>query len=227
MAVIPIEIISDPICPWCYIGYRTLQRAISLYQKTYPDGSRDTFAISWKPYFIDRVEPEGSVLVHDRMSRRMTGSQITATQTRLKRAGRGVGIDFAFGGYIGSSRLAHRLLYFAGREEGNAQTQCRLAEVLFRYQFELERDISQLDVVVAAAVEVGIGKEAVEGFLVGDEGIREVAEEARQAREERAVSGVPYFVIAGEKSFDGAGDLSEFFEAFVAAREKRRLTVDC
>jgi hypothetical protein len=46
------------------MGYRTLQRAITLYQKTYPGGSKDAFEISWRPYFIDEVEPEASVLIH-------------------------------------------------------------------------------------------------------------------------------------------------------------------
>jgi hypothetical protein len=48
----------------CFIGYRTLQRAIALYKKTYPGGSEDEFVIEWKPYFIDQVAPETSVLIN-------------------------------------------------------------------------------------------------------------------------------------------------------------------
>ncbi|KAL2808089.1 thioredoxin-like protein [Aspergillus granulosus] len=217
MAVIPIEIISDPICPWCYIGYRTLQRAIALYQKTYPGGAQNAFEISWKPYFIDLVEPAGSVSIHDRMARRMTDSQITAAQTRLKRAGKEMGISFAFGGYIGSSRLAHRVLFLAG-EHGGSGTQCRMAETLFRHQFELEADISQPDVVVSAAVEAGLPEELVGVFLAGDGGVQVIEREAREARD-AGVSGVPRFVIGGKTRFEGAGDLGEFYEAFVAAGE--------
>lgn len=48
----------------CFIGYRSLQRTIALYKKTYPGGSKDEFQIVWKPYFIDQVAPEESVLVN-------------------------------------------------------------------------------------------------------------------------------------------------------------------
>ncbi|KAL2856788.1 thioredoxin-like protein [Aspergillus pseudodeflectus] len=221
MPIIPIEIISDPICPWCYIGYRTLQRAITLYQKTYPGGSKDTFEISWRPYFIDEVEPEASVLIHDRMARRMTESQIIAAQTRLVRTGKPLGIKFSFGGYIGSSRLAHRVLFLAAQIRGG-KLQCRVAEALFKYQFELERDISDLSVVVNSAVEAGIEEGVIREFLAGNGGVEEVEYEAKAARERlklQGVSGVPCFAIGGEVRFEGVGDWEEFFEAFVAARE--------
>ncbi|KAL4931803.1 DsbA family oxidoreductase [Aspergillus undulatus] len=243
MAVIPIEIISDVICPWCYIGYRTLQRTIALYKKTYPGGSNDEFRIVWKPYFIDLVEPEGSVLIYgkrshvsyiyyvcleteevnptmrsiDRMARRMTAAQIDAAQTRIKREGRAVGIDFQFGGSMGSSRLAHRALYFAiSSETGGSEIQCRLAENLFRAQFELEKDVSHPDVAVESAVNAGLDEDNVKAFLEGGCGVKEVEIEQREVRE-MGVQGVPLFKI-GEESLDGAAGMEEFFEAFVKAR---------
>ncbi|KAL3496140.1 thioredoxin-like protein [Aspergillus germanicus] len=205
----------------CYIGYRTLQRAIALYQKTYPGGSQDTFDISWKPYLIDEVEPEDSVPIYDRMARRMTPSQIEAAQMRLVRSGKPIGINFAFGGYIGSSHLAHRVLFFAAKI-GGSEMQCRVAETQFYYQFELEKDISQLDVAVSAAVEAGIEQDAVGEFLAGSGNVEEIEHEARTYRETlklQGVSGVPCFVIGGEVRFEGVGDWEEFFGAFVAARE--------
>lgn len=73
MTTFDIEIVSDAVCPWvrvhithpssyadrqqCYIGYRRLQKAITMYRKTYPDGSKDTFNITWKPYFLDENPP--------------------------------------------------------------------------------------------------------------------------------------------------------------------------
>ncbi|KAL4883555.1 thioredoxin-like protein [Aspergillus karnatakaensis] len=222
MAIIPVEIVSDPICPWCFIGLRTLQRAIALHRKTYPGGSSDIFEISWKPYFIDPVEPVGSILIHDRMARRMTKPQIDAAQTRLRRVGRALGIEFRFGGYIGSSRPAHRVLHLAGKE--GSQIQCRVAEMLFKYQFERERDVSEVDVVVAAAVEGGMDEGAVREFLTGSQGVGEVEREEKEYREKlkaTGVQGVPQFYIGGLHSFEGAGDVGEFLEGFVAARAAR------
>ncbi|KAL4760995.1 uncharacterized protein BDW70DRAFT_168304 [Aspergillus foveolatus] len=216
MAVISIEIISDVICPWCFIGYRTLQRSISLYKKTYPGGSEDEFVIEWKPYFIDQVAPETSVLINDRMARRMTRSQIEAAQTRLKRIGSTVGISFKFGGYIGSSRLAHRVLHLA-LERGGCQMQCTVADTLFQYQFEFEKDVSQMDVVVEAAGKAGMDGDLVREYLKGDAGKEEIETAERKVRE-RGVKGVPCLCIraggrVGEQVVDGAGEMEEIFEA--------------
>ncbi|KAL4988110.1 thioredoxin-like protein [Aspergillus falconensis] len=228
MAVISVEIISDVICPWCFIGYRTLQRAIALYKKTYPGGSEDEFAIAWKPYFIDQVAPEMSVLINNRMARRMTPSQVEAAQTRLKRIGSTVGISFKFGGYMGSSRFAHRALYLAF-ESGGSQLQCAVAEILFKYQFERERDVSQRHVVVEAAVEAGMDGDAVREFLEGD-GMKEETEREEQKVRDGGVKGVPCFCIrregegeGGVQVVDGAGDMEEFFGAFVRARARDSL----
>ncbi|KAL4962022.1 DsbA family oxidoreductase [Aspergillus stella-maris] len=220
MAVIPIEIISDPICPWCYIGYRSLQRTVALYQKTYPGGSKDELDIIWKPYFIDQVEPTESVLINDRMARRMTASQINGAQTRLTRVGKGLGIGFRFGGYIGSSRVAHRTLHLALERYGGL-TQCELADRLFRSQFELEKDVSDVDVVISAAVESGMDETLVKEYLESDRDLNEVEEEARNARG-AGVQGVPLFLIgSGETKvrLEGAADMNEFFEAFAKARD--------
>lgn len=148
------------------------------------------------------------------MARRMTPAQISAAQTRLIRVGKSVGIAFRFGGYIGSSRLAHRVLHLA-LERGGSEMQCAVAETLFTYQFEREKDVSDVDVVVQAAVESsGLDESDVRAFLAGGGGVEEGETEARGSR----VQGVPHFVIGGQQHLDGAGDMEEFFQAFVAAR---------
>ncbi|KAL4744875.1 hypothetical protein BDW72DRAFT_199175 [Aspergillus terricola var. indicus] len=247
MAVVSIEIISDVICPWCFIGYRTLQRAIALYKKTYPGGSEDEFVIKWKPYFIDQVAPGTSVLINgahaspilcikphfdttrlirgqlDRMARRMTHSQIEAAQTRLKRIGNMVGISFRFGGYMGSSVLAHRVLHLAF-ERGGSQMQCKVADILFQYQFELEKDVSLMHVVVEAAVEAGMDGNVVKEFLEGEGGKQEIERSQRKVKE-RGIKGVPCFWIGvggkvGVQVVDGAGEMEEIFEALVRAQPR-------
>ncbi|KAL4975548.1 hypothetical protein BDW66DRAFT_167053 [Aspergillus desertorum] len=232
MAIISIEIISDVICPWlaladkiqCFVGYRTLQKAIALYKKTYPGGSEDEFAIEWKPYFIDQVALETSVLINHRMARCMTPPQIQAALTRLKRVGSTVGISFQFGGYIGSLRLAHRTLYLAFRT-GGSQMQCAVAE----------RDVSQMHVVVEAAVEAGMDGDVAREFLEADGGKKEIEREKQEVRE-RGVQGVPCFCIGqegegeeGVQVVDGAADIEEFFGAFVraTARDSAQVGAAC
>ncbi|QMW33427.1 hypothetical protein G4B84_008858 [Aspergillus flavus NRRL3357] len=237
MAFIKIEIISDAICPWCYIGYRNLQKAISLYRKTYPGCSKNTIEVWWKPYFIDQEPPKESILIQgqssmlwyarhceepnltqrlDRMLRRMDPKMVAAAQTRLKRVGADAGIRFKLGGYIGSSRLAHQLLYLAARE--GSELQCRVSELLFHYQFEEETDISQLDTVIAVGVQAGLREDDVREWLASSAGVAEMEAEAKKARAD-GVTGVPHFVIGGKHHMEGAMDMSELFEAFVAVRE--------
>ncbi|KAE8373294.1 thioredoxin-like protein [Aspergillus bertholletiae] len=217
MAPIQIEIISDPICPWCYIGLRTLQRAIAIYQKTYPGGSRDQITIAWKPYFIDQVAPAQSELINDRMLRRMQDPrQVAAAQSRLKRAGQAVGLQLKFGGYIGSSREAHRLLYLVGEEKGG-ECQGQLAERLFQAQFEQEKDVSEREVLVAAAEQAGLGFEAQAWLDDAERGLHEAAREEGEMRAQGVVQGVPHFVI-GDQHLEGAVDMEELMEALIATR---------
>jgi predicted DsbA family dithiol-disulfide isomerase len=147
----------------------------------------------------------------------MTPEQVSAAQTRLTRVGAASGIQFKFGGYIGSSRLAHRLLHIV-REKKGSEVQDRLAEMLFHYQFEREADVSQVDGVVAGGGRVGLGEEEVREWLAGDEGIKEIEEQGRRARD-AGVKGVPHIIVKGQYQFDGALDVSEFFEAVVQARQ--------
>ncbi|KAK2839257.1 hypothetical protein FQN49_006319 [Arthroderma sp. PD_2] len=218
MAVIHISIVSDPICPWCYIGYRSLQQAISLYQKTYPGGSKDEFDINWKPWFIDQEAPVESEWMTDRMTRRMKDPKmVEAAQTRLKRVGAQSGIHFKFDGRIGSSRMAHQLLHLVYKEKGS-EMQCKVAEQLFHYQFEREEDVSKIDVVVEAAVMAGLSEDEVGDWLMSDKGVAEIEKEEKEIRDSKRVEGVPHFII-GEQHLEGAVDYTEHLEAFIAARE--------
>lgn len=142
---------------------------------------------------------------------------VAAAQTRLKRIGADAGIHFSFDGYIGSSRLAHQLLYMAGRENG--ERQCRVSGLFFHYQFEKEADISQLETVVEVGVQARLREDDVLGLLAGDVGVVELEAEAKQARAD-GVKGVPHFVIGEKYHLEGAADMSELFEAFVKVREE-------
>ncbi|PGG96615.1 hypothetical protein GX51_07740 [Blastomyces parvus] len=223
MAVITIDIISDAICPWCLIGYRDLKKAISLYQKTYPGGSKDEFQLSWKPYFIDQDPHKESELIQDRMLRRMGPKMTEAAQTRLKRVGAALGINFKFGGHMGSSRLAHVLLHTTAAEKGLVM-QGKVSEMLFEYQFEREEDLSCVETLVRAAVEVGLGEAEVREWLAGEgagRGVAEIIEEEGRKVREEGVQGVPHFVIGGSYHVDGAVDVGEFFEKVVEVKEGR------
>lgn len=154
------------------------------------------------------------------MLRRMNQKQVQAAQTRLKRVGAEMGLSVKLGGYIGSSRLAHRLLFMAEKEKGPGK-QCEVAELLFHHQFEREADTSKLDVVIAAGVQAGFHEDEVRDWLEeSNAGLLETEKEAKEVRA-AGVTGVPHFVIGEMRHLDGVVDLSEFFQAFTEARQRQ------
>lgn len=223
MAVIEIEVIYDFVCAWCYIAKRTLDRAISLYQKTVPGGRSDIFSVKYRPYYLNYNPHPHSVdkseLIDVRL-RDMAPEQHIALFNRMDQIGRSMGILFKAGGKIGSTRDAHRVVYYCQMNEiekdADAVTTNALVEKIFETYHEREMDISDPDVLRDLAVDAGVSREEMDGWLDASPAV--VDEEARKNKDE-VKSGVPVFIIQGEHRIDGPGDISEFLEIFSKARE--------
>ncbi|KAI8214512.1 hypothetical protein K4K52_000995 [Colletotrichum sp. SAR 10_76] len=221
MTIIEIEVIFDFVCAWCYIGKRKVDRAISLYQKTYPDGKNDTFSVTWKPYYL-RYNPyphsvDKSEVAKLRLSDMSPDRQAALTQ-RMEQIGRSVGVIFKWGGKIGpDTRDAHRLVRLSRCEEVNVQS--ALIYGLFAAYHELEQDISDIRILQNVATGAGMSVVDVEKFLQSTTGLDEVNEEEMNTRELAASSGVPTFIIQGVHRLGGAQDPSDFYEEFVKVKE--------
>ena len=195
----------------CYIGKRRLDRAISLYKKTYPSGSGDEFSITWLPYYLDpKASPTGVPLAKV-FETKFGAGRAGAMQQRLAQMGTSEGIHFTFGGKIGSTRDSHRLILLA-QTKGLAM-QDRVVERLFQSYFEQNGDITNRDELKKAGVEAGLDEVEVKGWLESDKGGAQVDQEAKLAKKTIG-SGVPHFVIQGDYSVDGAQDPSAFLEIF-------------
>lgn len=209
---------------WCYIGKRKLEKAISLYQKTYPGGKNDSFSITWQPYYLDQNPPSRSVDKRELRAQRLSGispERATEMMQRLSQIGRSVGISFKFGGRHGSTRDAHRLTLLSQTKTASSpEIQDKLVEKLFEAYHELEKDISSPNVLCEIAVEAGLNEsEVVEEWLASDLGGDVVDAEALRNRE-AGISGVPMFIIQGEHRVDGARDVEEFLEIFIKVKER-------
>ncbi|CAG8402850.1 unnamed protein product [Penicillium salamii] len=217
-----IQIISDTICPWCYVGYRRLSRAITTHQALHP---ADTFNVHWKAFYLN---PAGAaypgVNKAEMYSQKFGAGRTEAIFARMATVGEGEGIKFSFGGNSGSTRDSHRLLWYAGQQEklgagagasdglvGGVQT--RVAEQLFRAYFEEEKNITDLKVLVEAGVGGGLDREEVKKVLNEDVGAEEVDLEAKTAAS-RLVSGVPYITVQGKYHVEGADEPETFLEIF-------------
>jgi len=190
-----IEIISDPICPWCYIGKTRFERALA----ARPEHG---LKISWKPFQLNpNMPPEGM----DRRAylERKFGGEKGAVQVYadIAKAAEADGLKVKLDKIKRTPNTinAHRLIHWAGIEG----LQNEAVAALFIANFEEGRDISAPDVLADIAESVGMDRAATERLLASDAEIAETKAADEKTRE-MGVSGVPTFLIDGQYVVTGA-----------------------
>jgi len=194
----------------CYIGLRTLEQAITLYQRTYPGASEDVFHIVWSPYYLDANLPTPGILASTRVAQKNGDERAEGIMMRLKRVGQAHGIDFSFAGKVGNTRDSHRMMHLAGLK--GEDVQMKLAKELFAMHFEGDTDVTCHDDLLKASIAAGLTEKEAKEWLDSDNGGAEVDEEAQRARDS-GVNSVPTFEVNGRR-LEGAEDVSAFYEVF-------------
>ena len=212
-----IEIFSDVVCPWCYIGKRRLDAVLQ-------SAAGDDVDVLWRPYQLYPGLPPGGLLREAFLLARNPGAEdVDALRaripSRIRSEAQEVGLEFDFAAmeYMPNTRLAHRLLDAAGTQP---DVQHELAEVLFRYYFCEGRHVGDSEVLIEAAVQVGMDEGAVRNLLAGDDGIAELDQQLERGIE-LGVSGVPCFLLGGAFMLPGA-QTTDVIESFIV-RAKERL----
>jgi predicted DsbA family dithiol-disulfide isomerase len=192
-APLTIDVVSDVVCPWCYIGKRNLEAALT----ALPDVEVE---IRWRPYQLDPTIPQEGTARRAYLERKF-GSRVDEIYTRVTAAGREAGIDFAFQRIERSPNTldAHRLI----RWSQSAGKQDEIVERLFRDFFCEGRDIGDHPVLLEAAISAGMDADVVAGLLDKDTDKDAVREEITAAQR-LGVTGVPFFVFAGRFGIPGA-----------------------
>ena len=206
MNLLTIEIYSDLICPWCYIGRRRLGEALKRLELSEPPN------IVWRPFELNPDLPK-SGLDRRRYRTAKFGSweRSQAMDHEVAETGKTLGLTFQYERVLVTPNTfdGHRLLWWAK----GAGSQDALAEALFRAYFSEGRDLGKLDVLAEVAAEVGLSREQAWHFLQGDQGHAEVLAEEREARR-HGLNSVPFFFLNGIPAFAGAQPASAFVEAF-------------
>ena len=191
-----IDIYSDIVCPWCYVGKRRLERALA--QLNGAVRAR----ITWRPF---QLNPTMSSDGMDRTAylKAKFGSldAFGRMEEQLLAAGVEERIPFAFEKIqrTPNTFAAHRLVWYAAQQG----TQDNVVEALFRGYFLEGKNIGDVTTLTHVAAEAGLDRTETEEFLASDKGVVEVrAEEAVGRR--LGISGVPYFVLNGSISISGA-----------------------
>jgi predicted DsbA family dithiol-disulfide isomerase len=206
-----IDIVSDAICPWCYIGKRQLERALAALEQ---DGLR--FSVHWNPYQLNPDMPkEGRDRAEYRARKFGSAEQAAALDRRITEAAAAVGLGFRTDLMTRTPNTidAHRLIWFAGQHG----FQDAAMEAVFKAYFVEGRDIGDAVVLADCAAEAGLSRQDVLDFLAGGlaaADMRAADEAARKA----GVSGVPSFFLDGYFLFSGAMPAEAIAEALKRAR---------
>ena len=194
---IRIEAIVDTICPWCYIGKKRLEKALSREQL-------DNLIINWRPFLLNPDMPNGGIDRKLYLSAKFGGAESgTRVYKAIETAGAAVGIDFKFDDIkiTPDSTDSHRLIFKVCSERpavGNA-----LVEDLFVAYFLEGQNIGDLDILAEIAVTHGEDRNEILDYLAGDMDRDFVGQENRVAHQ-MGVTGVPCFVFNGRHALSGA-----------------------
>jgi predicted DsbA family dithiol-disulfide isomerase len=193
---IRLDVVSDVICPWCYIGKRRLEKALAELQPEFD------VQVSWLPFQLNPDMPaEGVPRAEYRRAKFGSLEKSQALDARVAGEARGEGLEFAFERMqrTPNTFLAHRLIDLAQREGcGEA-----VVEAVFRAYFLEARDTGDREVLLGIAAAAGLQREAVEAALADEAGAARLAGEERSMRE-LGISGVPFFIIDRRFGVSGA-----------------------
>lgn len=209
-----LDIISDPICPWCYIGKTKLDRAL----EKHPEHD---FVIEWHPFQLNPTMPPEGMDRREYLEAKFGGKEgAVRVYGGIAQAAEAAGVEINFEGIkrTPSTLNAHRLLHWAALEG----KQNAVVDRLFKAYFQEGQDISDVDTLVDIAANAGMDAEVTRRLLDSDADAKDIQDRDAAARE-RGVSGVPCFVIGNHYVVQGAQDtdlwekvISELSEAHTA-----------
>jgi predicted DsbA family dithiol-disulfide isomerase len=213
MADMRIDIFSDTVCPWCFIGKRRLERALG---GELPEG----LEIQWRAFQLNPDMPSEGMDRKAYLEAKFGGPEgARRVYDQIVLAGQGEGIEFQFKSIprTPNSVQSHRLIRFAmtkGKED-------EVVERLFNGYFLEGKDIGDDQVLTEIAEASGLPRKEVEAFLAGDEYREEILGEDLYARQQ-GINGVPCFIFNGRYALSGAQDpaiLRQVIDSLLASED--------
>jgi predicted DsbA family dithiol-disulfide isomerase len=198
MERVTIDLVSDIVCPWCYLGKARLELAIAEVQ------DEVGVDVNWRPYRLNPDHPPEGVDQKTHLERVLGGADaVKRGHEMLEGLGREVGVNFNFDAIkVGPNTLdAHRLLHWAlieGRE-----IQDKVVTALFKANFEDGRNVGDHQVLLDIAEQAGLDRKVIESLLQSEADKDAVLSEIDSAQK-MGVTGVPFFIIDGQYAVSGA-----------------------
>jgi predicted DsbA family dithiol-disulfide isomerase len=199
-----IDIFSDVVCPWCFIGKRQLEAALRALAQEQPDTK---VKVRWLPYFLNPDAPVEGDPYRPFLEKKFGGAvAVDALLARVQAAAENAGLELAMDKITlrGNTLNAHRLIHrFQQRGDADA-----LVERLFAAHFQHGEFIGDKAVLLKIAVECGDEAETVAGYLDSSDDSIAVLEQARRAQK-AGITGVPFFIFNGRQALSGAQPAQE------------------
>jgi len=210
-----IDVISDVVCPWCFIGKRNLESALDIWRTKHPD---DTPTVRWHPFQLNPQLPASGVPRKQYLENKFGGPErAKEIYARVSAAGKRAGIDFAFDNIQVQPNTvdAHRLMHFAGERDRQDET----AEAIFRRYFVEGADLSDKESLADIAQQAGMNRGEAAAYLAGDADTALIEEQDRRARA-IGVEGVPFFIFNQRVALSGAQPPEVIVEAMEKALQE-------
>jgi predicted DsbA family dithiol-disulfide isomerase len=205
---VTIDVVSDVVCPWCFIGKRRLEKALALKPEI-------PVEVRFHPYFLNPWVPRAGMDRKDYLTTKFGSPEgYGQIAERVKAAAAADGLTYA------SERMTrqpntldcHRLIRWSGAIGKAAAMKQRLMDLYFTEG----ADLSNPDVLAQAAADIGLDRDEVRGWLASERDIEAVESQARAAQE-AGINGVPFFILGGRYAISGAQDPQQLAEAIARA----------
>ncbi|MDP3342028.1 DsbA family protein [Frigidibacter sp.] len=209
---LPIAIVSDLACPWCFIGKARLEKALESH------GLTDRVAITWLPYELNPDMPAEGMDRTAYLDAKFGAGKRKEIEIRLSEAALESGVTFNWARVTKSvnTRMAHMLVAAAS----TVQRGTEMKAALFKAYWQDGRDIGDLDTLVAIAVEQGFDEQAARDELTNEE-LRETVIGLESHAQQVGVTGVPFFIVDGKLAVSGAQTGDVWAQVFAQALEQQ------
>jgi predicted DsbA family dithiol-disulfide isomerase len=208
-----IDVVSDVVCPWCFIGKRRLEQAIALR----PDIPVE---IRWRPYFLNDWVPREGISRNDYLTKKFgSPERYKSIAGRVSAAAAAEGLTYNVDGISRQPNTTdcHRLILWAANTGDPGRMKQRLMELYFTEG----ADLTDREVLVQAAVDCGMDGALTRELLASDRDVARVTAEAEQAKQ-AGIDGVPCFILGGVLAVSGAQDPITLSDAIARAVEESK-----
>ncbi len=195
-----LDVVSDVVCPWCYIGKRRLESALALTPEI-------PVKVRWRPFFLNPWVPrEGMSREQYLITKFGSVDAYEDVVENVVAAASQVGLQYRHDLVKRQPNTidCHRLIYWAARD-GSGDKSAAMKQRLMELYFREGGDLTDANVLVQAAADCGLDPDRTRGRLATDEDVEVVSAQAQEASD-KGISGVPTYVFAGKYAISGAQD---------------------